>query len=135
DVDAYVRAGLEPTAARTAANAARSALAAEDASRAAAARTAHRSLARRLGLAADAVFAVAAPPAPWPPAVAADAGAVLAARADLQRRLAEYETADAELRRAIAAQMPGITLMPGVANDPVVFFGHVGVRLPLGAPT
>src|SRR5262245_17414566 len=134
DVDAYVRSGLEPAAAKTAAGATRSALESERVSLQTARRRAHRTIARLLGVSPDAAFAVAPPPAPWPPLVAADGTALVAARADLQRRLAEYETADAELRKAIAAQIPGLTLTPGLAADPVSFFGHVGVRLPLGAP-
>ena len=134
DVDAYVRAGLEPAAANTAAKSTTSSLEAERVSVDAARRRAQRRLARLLGAPADALLTVTSPPAPWPPVVAADGNALVAARADLQRRFAQYETADAELRRAIAAQMPGITLVPGVASDPVVFFGHVGIRLPVGAP-
>jgi hypothetical protein len=132
--DAYVKAGLEPRAAKTAADATKAALEAEAASRDAERRRNRVALARLLGARPDARLDLALPPTPWPPETPARGAALLAARADLQRRLSEYETADAEFLRAVAAQTPALVLEPGVGGDPVVGFGRVGLRLPLGAP-
>lgn len=134
DPRAFVAAGIEVAASERIAAAVVRAREAELSTRTAEARTNRVELARLLGARPEQAPAPVAPAPDWPAVpTAADPQAVLAARADLQRLLAAYETADAELRRAVAAQAPGLELEPGLAADPTTAFGSVRLRLPVGA--
>lgn len=134
DPRAFVAAGLEVAASERVASAVGTTREAELAARDAARRRNHVAFARLLGARPEAAPAFALPDAAWPPVPSrADAAAVLAARADLQRLLAAYEVADAELRRAVAAQAPAIELEPALAAGPTMPFGGVRLRLPVGA--
>jgi outer membrane protein TolC len=62
----------------------------------------------------------------------AEASAIVAARADIQRRIAAFETADRELRLAVRGQYPSLILEPGLAFDPATLFGAVRLNLPTG---
>jgi outer membrane protein TolC len=132
--EAYVEAGIEIEAVRTVAGATDAEVAAER--RALAAETAKNAwvLLRRLGLPPTANLAIALPERSWPTVAPATTRAVLASRADLQRGLASYETADHELRKAVAAQVPSLVLTPMWSFDEAWLFGRVGLRLPVGAP-
>ena len=131
--EAYVRAGLESGAAQGAVEATAGEWQAERTAREAERRTNRRALRRLLGARPDGEIAIVAPAADWPALPAPSEAALLAARADLQTRLAAYEVADAELRSAVAAQYPGIEIEPGIAFDPSALFGGVRLRLPVGA--
>jgi outer membrane protein TolC len=141
--EAYVKAGLEPAAAETAARATISRRQGE-----LAARTSERlrntlEILRLLGARSDAPVDPAPAPgaARWPDVAGlwdCDApdprrSALVAARADVQRALASFEVADREFAKAVAAQFPGLVLSPGVGGDPLNLFGHVALRLPFGA--
>ncbi|MFO0932870.1 MAG: hypothetical protein U1E39_09180 [Planctomycetota bacterium] len=134
DPRAFVAAGIEVAASERIAAAVVRAREAELATRAVEVRTNRVELARLLGARPEQAPAPVAPAADWPAVpAAADPQAVLAARADLQRLLAAYETADAELKRAVAGQAPGLEIEPGLAADPTTAFGSVRLKLPVGA--
>jgi len=134
DPRAFVAAGIEVAASERIATAVGQARDAERVSRGAAQRRNRIELARLLGARPEQAPAPVGPPADWPAVPkAADPQAVVAARADLQRLLAAYETADAELRSAVAAQAPGFEIEPGLAADPTMAFGSVRLRIPVGA--
>lgn len=136
DPRAFVDAGLEVAASERVAAAVGQARQAELAEREALRRMLRAAAARLLGARPDQApeLALAAPISPaWPEVPAASWPAVVAARADLQRLLAAYETADAELRRAVAGQVPTIEVEPGLASDPTKAFGMVRLHLPVGA--
>lgn len=133
DAEAYVRAGLEAGAARGAVAStdaqSKAELAARDEERA----RNRRALCRLLGVGPGTDVVPAPVDAAWPAVPTATPAALLVTRGDVQRSLAEFETADAELRRAVALQYPSLLLTPGLALNPATFFGSVGVRLPIGA--
>ncbi|MCC7140161.1 MAG: hypothetical protein IT460_17200 [Planctomycetes bacterium] len=134
DPSAFVAAGVEVAAAGRLAESVAAdrvaVLASRDAERAA-----NEAMLRRLlGAAPGAPVSMVLPAAAWPPVPETPAPAALVlARDDLQRRLAAYEVADAELRRAVAGQAPGIEVMPGLALDPSAAFGGARLRLPVNA--
>lgn len=131
--DAFVRAGLLPVAAEKVARADRAGLDAERSARASL-RAANRiRLLRLLGCAPGAAPDLSLPEPPLPPPGPCPPRRALEARADVQRSLAEYEVAEARLRRAVAAQFPSITLEPSLGGDPLSLFGMVSVRIPVGA--
>jgi hypothetical protein len=132
DASMYVRAGFESASAESAAAATREDWRAEAAVRAAAQESNRLALARLLGVPPTDVRPAAVDEA-WPPVRAADPRSLLCARAELQRRMAAFEVADAELRRAVAAQYPSVVLEPGIAADPTALFGAVRLRIPVGA--
>ncbi len=132
DVRAFVNAGLDAPASEAAALATESDVRTENAERATQRRAFRSAVARLLGL-GDAAIELA-PTAPnWPtiPKVAPEALATT--RIDVQRRVASFEVADRALRRAVAAQWPGLVLEPQVALDPSTLFGLVTLRIPIGA--
>jgi outer membrane protein TolC len=133
DASAYVRAGLEGSVAERLAAATQADWDAEVAERAAAKAANRLALARLLGAPPGTVVVPEPPAEPWPPLSDAEPATLLATRADVQRRVAAFETADRELRRAVAAQKPGILLEPGIAADPTSLFGAVRLRIPVGA--
>jgi outer membrane protein TolC len=132
DASIYVRAGFASSSAETAAAATKEDWAAEAAVRVFERQSNRLALARLLGMTPADVVPAAVPDA-WPPVPAAEPRAVLAARAEIQRRVAAFEVADAELRRAVAAQYPALVLEPGIAADPTSLFGAVRLRIPVGA--
>jgi hypothetical protein len=133
DASAYVQAGLESGAAETAASATRAEWAAEAAAREAE-RTSNRSaVARLLGIGEGASPTLRLPDPQWPAVPEPTPAALIAGRADIQRLVAAFEVADAELRRAVAGQYPGLLLEPQVAFDPTALFGAVRLRIPVGA--
>ncbi len=132
DVSSFVRAGLESGSAETAAAATEEAWRAEQAARVAEAESARLALVRALGLPPGSPMQVAPVPAEWPTVPAADPAALVSARADVQRRIAAFETADRELRLAVRGQYPSVILEPAVAFDPATLFGAVRLRLPTG---
>jgi len=132
DVSAFVRAGLESGAADTAAAATAANGEAEVSARDAERRANRFVFARLLGLAPGAEPRLAPVAADWPAVPEPSPSALVAARADVQQKIAAFETADRELRRAVRAQYPSIMLEPGVALDPTSLFGAVRLRLPIG---
>lgn len=134
DASAYVRAGLESGAAESAVEATDAERAAERRTRDAEAEAARLRIKALLGLRPDAAVTLAGvtPAATWPDAPAATSETILATDARIQRLVAAYEVADAEVRRAVVAQQPGLELSPGIALDPTAFLGSVRLRLPLG---
>ncbi|MGQ0613740.1 MAG: TolC family protein [Planctomycetaceae bacterium] len=131
DSSVYVRAGLLPAASEAAARAHALELAAEEQARATDRAQSLVALRRLLGAPPGAAVEPGSSPAPLPGDAAPEA--LLAARADLQPRLAAFETADAAFRHAVARQYPGIVVEPSLGGDPRQLFGLVGVRLPFGA--
>jgi len=130
----YVRAGFAPASAESVMRATAEALKAEARRREAERASNRLALLRLLGASSLASVEIAAPPdAPWPEPPPADWRQVLKARADLQRRLASYEVAEGEFRRAVAEQYPALVVSPSVGGDPTGFFGAVTVTLPIGA--
>jgi hypothetical protein len=134
DPKAFVASGLEVTAATRIADAVGAARAAEVAGRDAEQVSTRAALARSLGAKPESAPTIVLPEAAWPPLdERVDPAALLASRAELQRKLAAYEVADGELAAAVAAQWPGLELAPGLAADPTAVFGAVRLRLPVGA--
>jgi len=133
DPAAYVRAGLAPPSAEAVARGAAAAMRAEREAREAIRRGNRLALARLLGAAPAAELAIVPPEGAWPRAPEGDWREVLRARADLQRRLASYEVAEATFRRAVAEQYPALLVRPAAGGNPVELFGSVGITLPLGA--
>lgn len=132
DVSAFVRAGLEAGSAETAAAATGEAWKAEQAERVAE-RTSNRlAWIRALGLPSRSEVRVVPVPAAWPEVPEPSPSAIVAARADIQRRIAAFETADRELRLAVRGQYPSLILEPGLAFDPATLFGAVRLSLPTG---
>ncbi len=132
DVSAFVRAGLEAGSAETAAAATGEAWKAEVAERVAERTSVRLALSRALGLPPGVAAALAPVPAGWPDVPDPSPAALVAARADIQRRIAAFETADRELRLAVRGQYPSLILEPGLAFDPATLFGAVRLRLPTG---
>lgn len=132
DVGAFVRAGLEAGSAETAASATGEAWKAEVAERVAERTSVRLAWSRALGLPPGAAVALAPVPAGWPDVPDPSPAALVAARADIQRRIAAFETADRELRLAVRGQYPSLILEPGLAFDPATLFGAVRLRLPTG---
>lgn len=132
DVAAFVRAGLEAGSAEIAASATAAAWAAEVAARDAERKRNQLALARALGLppGSEVRPALAAPA--WPAVMDVSPAAVVAARADVQRRVASFESADRALRVAVRAQFPSLIIEPGLAFDPATGFGSVRLRVPTG---
>ena len=134
DAEAYVRAGLE-------AGAARGAVASTDAQcegrarrarRGAGARTDARSR-RLLGAGPEADVMPAPVDAAWPIVPTATPAALLVTRGDVQRSLAEFETADAEYRRAVALQYPSLLLSRGSRSTPRRSSAASASACPIGA--
>lgn len=134
DASAYVRAGLESGAAESAVAATDHERDSELHVRNAEVQAAGWRLRALLGLRPDAAVTLAGvtPAASWPDAPAATPEAVLATDAGIQRLVAAYEVADADVRRMVVAQWPGLELSPGIALDPAAFLGSVRLRLPIG---
>jgi len=132
EVGAFVRAGLEAGSAETAAAATGEAWKAELAERVAERTSGRLALVRALGLPPGSEVRVATVPAAWPDVPEPSPAALVATRADIQRRIAAFETADRELRLAVRRQYPSLILEPGLAFDPVTLFGAVRLRLPTG---
>lgn len=132
DVGAFVRAGLESGAAETASAATAANWDAERAARVAESRTNRLAFARLLGLAPGTEVRLAPVAPDWPAVSDPTPSALIAARADVQRRVAAFETADREIRLAVERQFPSLILEPGVAADPTTLFGAVRLRLPVG---
>ncbi|HEX5138220.1 MAG TPA: hypothetical protein VFY93_14685 [Planctomycetota bacterium] len=129
----YVRAGFAPASAESVMRATAEALRAEGRRREAERASNRLALLRLLGASPLAAVEIAPTEAPWPEPPPADWKGVLKARADLQRRLASYEVAEGEFRRAVAEQYPALVVSPSVGGDPVDFFGAVSITLPIGA--
>jgi hypothetical protein len=132
DVGAFVRAGLESGAAETASAATAANWDAERAARVAESRANRLAFARLLGLAPGTEVRLTTVAADWPAVADPTPSALIAARADVQRRVAAFETADREIRLAVERQFPSLILEPGVAVDPTTLFGAVRLRLPVG---
>ncbi len=132
DVGAFVRAGLEAGSAETAAAATAEAWKAEQAARVAERKSSQLALVRALGLPPGSEVRVEPVPAAWPMVPEAAPTALVAARADIQRRIAAFETADRELRLAVRGQYPSLILEPALAFDPATLFGAVRLQLPTG---
>lgn len=132
DVSAFVRAGLESASAETAAAATAAGAEAERFERDTLARTNRLTFVRLLGLppTADVGFAPIAPG--WPVVGEPTPSALVAARADVQVKVAAFEAADREIRRAVQAQYPTVLVGTGVALDPTSLFGAVRLKLPVG---
>jgi outer membrane protein TolC len=133
DAEAFVRAGLAPAASTAAAEAARTALAADEMAREASRRAQRLRVGRHLGLTPEHAPVLLPASTAWPEIPAAEPARLLAVDPEVQRRLAAHEVARAEVARAHAGRYPSLVLSPAVAFDPRYFFGAVGVRLPLGA--
>lgn len=133
DASAFVRAGLETGAAEAATAATAAEWTAEAATREAERATNRSAIGRLLGIARGTPPQLRLPDASWPVVPEATPEAVIAARADVARLVAAFETADAELRRAVAAQYPGLLVEPGLALDPTSLFGALRLRIPVGA--
>lgn len=132
DVSAFVRAGLEAGAADTASAATASSGEAEEAARDAERRANRLAFARLLGLPPGAEPRLAPVAADWPAVPEPSPSALAAARADVQRKVAAFETADRDLRRAVRAQYPSVMIEPGLAFEPSSAFGAVRLKLPVG---
>ena len=132
EVGAFVRAGLESGAAETAAAATAANWESERAARTAESRANHLTLARLLGLPPGTEVRLTPVAADWPAVADPTPAALIAARADVQRKVAAFETADREIRLAVQRQFPSLMLAPGVAMDPTTLFGAVRLRLPVG---
>ncbi len=134
DAAAYVRAGLESAAAEAAVAATDHEREAELHVRQAETEASRLRLRALLGLRPDAplVLVPVVPSATWPDAPPATTDAILVTDASIQRLVGAYEVADAEVRRAVVAQRPGLELNPGIALDPTTFLGSVRLRLPIG---
>lgn len=132
DVAAFVRAGLEAGSAEVAASATAAAWAAEAAARDSERKRTRLALVRALGLPPGSDVRPELAPSSWPAVGAPSPAAVVAARADIQRRVAAFESADQELRVAVRAQFPALILEPGLAVDPATAFGAVRLRVPTG---
>lgn len=133
DVSAFIQAGLESSAAETATSATRAEWDAEVALREAERASNRSGFARLLGLGTHTAPPMTLESPDWPVVPEPAPAALTAARADIQRLVAAFEVADAELRRAVAGQYPGLLLEPEVALDPTALFGAVRLRLPIGA--
>jgi hypothetical protein len=133
DPSVYVRAGLETAVADSAATATKADWTAEQAVRTADRRANRAALARLLGLASADAIVMTTQPDPWPEITTPSPAALIAARADVQRSIGQFEVADRELRRAVAAQYPTLLLEPSVAADPTTFFGAARLVIPVGA--
>lgn len=132
DVAAFVRAGLEAGSAEVAASATAAAWAAEVVAREAERKRNRLALARALGLPPGSeVRPVVESPA-WPAVMDVSPAAVVAARADVQRRVASFESADRALRVAVRAQFPSLIIEPGLALDPATGLGSARLRVPTG---
>jgi outer membrane protein TolC len=131
--EAYVGAGLAIPAAEEAVAATAAETEAERAALAGERAKNGWALRRLLGAPPCAEVTLALPPADWPAVPPATTAALLRSRADLQRGLASYETADREFRKAVLAQQPSLVLSPAWSFDDAWLFGKVGVRLPFGA--
>ncbi len=132
DVSAFVRAGLEAGSAETAAAATGAAWKAEQAERVAERTSTRLAWIRALGLPSGSQVRVVPVPAAWPEVPEPSPAALVASRADIQRRIAAFEAADRELRLAVRGQYPSLILEPGLAFDPATLFGAVKLRLPTG---
>ncbi len=132
DVSAFVRAGLESGAADTASAATSANGEAEKSAREAERRANRYVFARLLGLPPGVEPKLAPVAVDWPAVPEPTPSALVAARADVQRKVAAFETADRDLRRAVRAQYPSIMIEPGVAFDPTSVFGAVRLKLPVG---
>jgi outer membrane protein TolC len=133
DTAVYVRAGLESSTAESAEKATRAEWAAEQAERAAERRANRLALTRLLGVGDGREVVPAAPAGAWPPLEQPTPSLLIRARADVQQRIASFEVADRDLRRAVAVQYPSLRLEPGIAADPTSLFGAVRLSLPVGA--
>ena len=132
DVAAFVRAGLEAASAEVAASATASAWSAEIAWRNAERKRNQLALVRALGLPPASEARLDLSPPGWPAVPDASPAAIVAARADVQRRVAAFESADHEMRVAVRAQFPSLIVEPGLAFDPATGFGAVRLRVPTG---
>lgn len=133
DPQAFVEAGLAPTAVTASAEAARAALPAEEAEREALRLAARLRVGRHLGLPPGAAPRLGAVPPGWPDVPAPEATRLLATSPEVQRRLGAYEAARGELLHAQSLRDPGLVLEPGLALDPVQLLGALRLRLPQGA--
>jgi hypothetical protein len=133
DTEAYVRAGFETSVAEKAVEATKADWEAEVALRGAERRANRLVLARLLGLPPGVEAVPASVDAAWPPLAAPAPADLIRTRSDVQRRVAAFEVADFELRRAVFAQYPSVSLEPGLAADPASLFGAVRLRIPVGA--
>ncbi|MCC7140168.1 MAG: hypothetical protein IT460_17235 [Planctomycetes bacterium] len=133
DPQAFVRAGLETSAAERTVNAIRLAHRSATAARESALVASRTALAEALGLTGAPPPPIVVPDESWPPVPADVDPSAVADRADVRRSAASFDVADAELRRAVAAQYPDLVLAPGLALDPSAMFGAVRLRLPVGA--
>jgi hypothetical protein len=129
----YVRAGFAPASAEDVMRATAESLRAEGRRREAERAANRLRLLRLLGASPLAAVEIAPAGSPWPEAPPADWRAIVKSRADLQRRLASYEVAEKEFRRAVAEQYPALVVSPSVGGDPTDFFGLVAITLPFGA--
>lgn len=132
DVDVFVRAGLEAGSAKVAAQATAAAWKAEQAARVEARTLERLALLRALGLPPGSEIRWEPAPPAWPAVPEATPSALVAARADVQQRVAAFETADRALRLAVRGQYPSLILEPGLAFDPLALFGAVRLNLPTG---
>jgi hypothetical protein len=133
DASLYVRAGFESSVAESLAEATRSDWKAEVDQRAAERTAIRLQLVRLLGLPPGAAVSPAPVPENWPPVPDPSPAVLIRTRADVQRRVAAFEVADRQLRRAVVAQFPSVVLEPEIAADPTSLFGAVRLRLPVGA--
>ena len=133
DAGVYVRAGFESGVAETLAEATRRDWKAEADRRSAERASNHASLVRLLGLPPGTPLALVPVPEGWPVVPSPVPAILIRTRADIQRRVAAFEVADRDLRRAVVAQYPSIVLEPAIAADPTTLFGAVRLRLPVGA--
>ena len=133
DAAAYVRAGLETSAAESATTATEADWKTEKSERAAERGVNRLTLARLLGLAPGVAVTPRLPGPDWPAVPVVSPAALIRSRPDVQRKIAAFEVADRELRRSVSAQYPSVVLEPGLASDPTTFFGTVRLRVPLGA--
>ncbi|MBL9086729.1 MAG: TolC family protein [Planctomycetia bacterium] len=132
DVAAFVRAGFEAGSADVAASATAAAWAAEVAARDSERKRNRLALARALGLPPGSEVRPAIAALSWPAVPHVSPAAVVAARADVQRRVAAFEVADRALRVTVRAQFPTLIVEPGLAFDPATGFGSVRLRVPTG---
>jgi outer membrane protein TolC len=131
--EAWVRAGLAPESARTAADANVRGVEAEAAARSAARRENALDLLRLLGARPDAAVTIVLDPVVPAPLPDPSWAALLRARPDLRRETAAYRVADAEFRRAVAMQYPHLIVNPPMSSSFDVL-DVVSVTLPLRAP-
>lgn len=132
DVSSFVRAGLESSAAQTASEATAASGDAERAARVAEREANRAVLARLLGVAPGTVVHVAPVAADWPAVARPTPTALALSLGEVQRRIAAFEVADRDVRRAVAAQYPSVMLEPGFSPDPAALFGAVRLKLPVG---